>query len=133
MTREEYMQNYAKQYRDSHKEEIKAYHKKYNLNNRDLLRLRGIQKRAKDKGLEFNLELEDILYPEKCPILGILLKRNDGHLKGDSPSVDRIDPARGYTKDNVQVISQKANAMKHNATPEELLLFADWIYKTYGN
>jgi hypothetical protein len=28
--------------------------------------------------------------------------------------------------------SNKANTMKNDATPQELLAFADWIYKTFG-
>jgi hypothetical protein len=131
MSRQEYLKEYQKTYRLSHKEEMKSYQSKYNLSNREKLRLEGIKKRAKEKGLEFNLELEDIVYPENCPILNIKLERQTGHLRGNSPSVDRINPAKGYTKDNVQVISQKANAMKHNATPEELILFAEWIFRTY--
>lgn len=45
----------------------------------------------------------------------------------NSPSLDRIDNNRGYTKDNIQVISQCANAMKGAATWGELKMFAKWI------
>ena len=131
MTKSDYLKEYQKEYRKSHKEEIKNYHKTYNLKHRDRLRLEGIKKRASKKGLEFNLELADISYPEYCPVLNIKLERQFGHLEFNSPSVDRIDPSKGYTKDNIQVISQKANAMKHNATEKELILFAEWIIRTY--
>jgi hypothetical protein len=83
--------------------------------------------------LECTISEEDIVIPDTCPILGIPLITGTG--KGAKPgsiSVDRKDSARGYTPDNIQVISQKANIMKSDATPTELLMFADWVYKTYG-
>lgn len=82
--------------------------------------------RAKAKGLAFDLEVEDILVPEVCPILKIPLERNNYEA---APSLDRIRMDGGYTKDNVQVISNKANMMKNNATDKELELFAEWIVR----
>lgn len=93
----------------------------------------GIQGRCSRKGIPFNLTAEDIEIPSHCPILGIPLFRNTGGNKptGNSPSVDRIVPELGYIKGNIQVISQRANIMKNDANPEELLKFADWVYKNY--
>lgn len=78
--------------------------------------------RAKIAGIGFNLTLEDIQIPSTCPVLGIPISPNHGR-KGyfpDSPSLDRIIPALGYTKGNVRVISHRANLLKSNATVEEL-------------
>jgi len=44
-----------------------------------------------------------------------------------APSLDRIDSRKGYTKDNIQVISNKANILKNDATLSELKMFAKWI------
>jgi hypothetical protein len=86
---------------------------------------------AKQRGIEFNLEQSDITPPLVCPILGIPL--NLEFERGDraGPSVDRIDNKSGYVKGNVQVVSLLANRMKQDASPEELLKFAEWILKTY--
>lgn len=47
-------------------------------------------------------------------------------------SLDRKDPTQGYTKDNVWVISQIANAMKWDSTKEERVLFANWVLSLEG-
>ena len=44
-----------------------------------------------------------------------------------SPSLDRIDPNRGYTKDNIIVMSYRANRIKNDATKEEIKKLAEWI------
>lgn len=78
------------------------------------------------RGIEFNLT-EDYLssiLPECCPILDIKLEFGRGRSKiRSAPSLDRIDPDSGYVVGNVQWLSQRANAMKQDATPEELKLF----------
>jgi predicted nucleic acid-binding Zn-ribbon protein len=87
------------------------------------------KQRCKKTGKEFDLEVSDIVIPNVCPILGIKLNMNSGRSGAyrNSPSLDRIDNSRGYTKDNIQVISQLANAMKCHASNEELHAFAKWV------
>jgi hypothetical protein len=70
------------------------------------------RKRAKKMGLEFNIEESDIIIPEFCPILGIPMFHGKGKLSQNSPSLDRIDNSKGYLKDNIAVISYKANRYK---------------------
>lgn len=76
--------------------------------------------RAKQKGLEFNITKEDIIIPDKCPLLGISLTKNKIIQQGNSPSLDRIDSSKGYIKGNVWVISNRANTLKNDATLQEL-------------
>jgi len=52
--------------------------------------------------------------------------------RSNSPSIDRKDNSKGYTKENVWIISQQANQMKSDATPEQLKKFAKWIISEYG-
>ena len=103
----------------------------WNAKNKDSLTLNRIKHRALYKGIAFDIDLSDITYPEKCPVFGFDLVRNYKVPQFNSPSVDRIDPSKGYVKGNVQVISQLANLMKQNATPVQLIQFAEWILKTY--
>jgi|APGre2960657373_1045057.scaffolds.fasta_scaffold72548_1 hypothetical protein len=117
------------------KDKIKhqAYCQKYRENNRALVLLGQARYRAKKKGIEFNLELSDVVIPKVCPVLKIPLSAgsSSGGPRGCSPSLDRIDNTKGYIKGNVQVMSHKANTMKHCADNNELILFANWIKKTY--
>jgi hypothetical protein len=76
--------------------------------------------RAKKKGFEHNITLDDINIPEFCPLLGIPLFAGQNSVCPNSPTLDRIDSAKGYVKGNVWVISYKANTIKSNATIEEL-------------
>ena len=80
--------------------------------------------RAKKKGLEFNLELDDIVLPKKCPIFDIPFIYGDNDC---TYSIDRIDPAKGYVKGNVQIISNRANMLKNNATVEELEMLLQFM------
>jgi hypothetical protein len=77
------------------------------------------RERSKKKNLEFSITKEDIVIPERCPLLGIKL---DAEVKDriHSPSLDRKDPTKGYIKGNVWVISNRANTLKNDATLQEL-------------
>lgn len=80
--------------------------------------------RARKKGFEHNITIEDIKIPNTCPLLGIQLIKGRNSVHPNSPTLDRIDSTKGYVKGNVWVISYKANTIKSNATPEELLTIA---------
>lgn len=88
--------------------------------------------RSRLRGTVCTIEASDVHIPLVCPILGIPLKHNSIGKADTSPSLDQIVSGAGYTKGNVQVISQRANRIKNDATPEELLCLAAWVYKTYG-
>jgi hypothetical protein len=64
--------------------------------------------------------MKELTIPTHCPVLGIALKHNTARRLDNSPSIDRIDSSKGYTKDNVRVISWRANKLKNNGTLEEL-------------
>lgn len=82
--------------------------------------LKGARDRANKYGLDFSLVKEDIKIPTHCPVLGIPLFRNRKPFADNSPSLDRINSVKGYTKGNICVISNRANLLKKDATLDEL-------------
>jgi hypothetical protein len=76
--------------------------------------------KSKRRGWDCDLTMDDIILPDRCPVLGIPLMIGDGKMTQNSPSLDRIDNAKGYVKGNVIVVSLRANAIKNDATVEEL-------------
>lgn len=78
--------------------------------------------RAKRKGIRFSIKLEDIQIPAVCPLLGIPIRL--GGPRRDSPSLDRINPKKGYVPGNIWVVSQRANKIKNDATLEEFDMIA---------
>jgi hypothetical protein len=95
--------------------------------------LNNVRQRTKTKGYAFDLTLDDIVIPDVCPILGVPLKRGTQANYRYSPSIDRIDSNKGYTKDNIKVISMLANRMKSDATKEECIAFAKNIIDYYND
>lgn len=95
--------------------------------------LNRVRSSARDKGLPFNLKLEDIVIPSHCPVLGIELEfgksSTEKSWRDNSPSLDRIVPELGYVKENVIVVSYRANRIKNDATIEELQKVANFYYQ----
>lgn len=90
----------------------------------------AIKQRAADKGLPYDLDADYIqsILPTHCPVLGIELVRRAGR-SGNSPSsptVDRIVPELGYVRGNVMIISKRANQIKSDASPEEIMKVAQF-------
>ena len=89
--------------------------------------------RANKEGYKSDLTIDYLLeiFPKDfmCPALGV--KMEWGNKKGTrtSPSLDKIYPAKGYMKGNVTFISVKANAVKSDATPDEIAKVAKWLKK----
>ncbi len=78
------------------------------------------QHRAKKKKIPFTISMEDIVIPETCPLLGIPLVSTNNKRDPRNPSLDQIDPGKGYTPDNIWVVSSRANWLKADATLTEL-------------
>jgi len=80
--------------------------------------------RAKKYDVPFSITYRDVVIPDNCPVLGIKLERNKTKMSRNSATLDRIIPALGYVPGNVIVVSNKANNIKNDATPEEIMKVA---------
>lgn len=93
------------------------------------LAYRNSKTRAKKKRVPHDLTFDYILslVVDKCPVFGCdLVYSNVQHKIWNSATLDRIVPELGYVTGNVQVISSRANSVKNDATPEELMKVAQW-------
>lgn len=81
--------------------------------------LANAKRRANKNNVPFNLVLGDINIPDSCPVMGVPFEWGDG-FNDYSPTLDRIVPSLGYVAGNVHVISNIANRIKSNATPEQV-------------
>lgn len=76
------------------------------------------RKRAIALSLPFDIEPEDIVVPDVCPVLDIPMAQGAG--RENTPSLDRIIPSLGYVKSNIRVISFRANRLKSDASIDEM-------------
>lgn len=110
---------YGIRYKDNPQE----YRKRQSQARRDadplLNAFKTAKSRAKKRGLEFNIEREDLELPELCPVFGIPIIPATGYRTDNSPSLDRIDNTKGYVKGNVAVVSWLANCRKGDLTLEQ--------------
>lgn len=103
-----------------------SYTNKYREKYPHRARLSAIKSKCTKEGLPFDLTEEWLEIPETCPVLGIPL---DGSTRDNQWSFDRIVPEKGYTKDNVRVISMRANRLKNDSTYTELKRILEYIEK----
>ena len=78
-----------------------------------------IKQRALRGNIPFDLTVDNVNWNTHCPVFGYELSyyKND---KDKSVSIDKIDPSKGYTKDNVVVMSLRANRAKWNLNIDEV-------------
>lgn len=93
--------------------------------------LNASRARAKRKGLDHDIDLDSFLevFPDNmvCPVFGTKMEWGVGGNGPDSPSIDRIDSSKGYTLDNITVISWRANRLKCDATLSELKQLVNYL------
>jgi hypothetical protein len=105
----------------------------------------GARQRSKRDGRECTLKPEDIKILQNCPVLGIELEsssidnRKTSAELDNSHSLDRVNNLKGYTRDNVMVMSNKANKLKRDGDIDSILpvmtflLNAEVGKPTYGD
>jgi hypothetical protein len=97
----------------SHPDTVSAQMKSWRLKRRGYALVNVAKHRAKTRSLGFNLDPTDIqkrIDAGVCELTGITFNLTEARA-WNAPSLDRIDPKRGYTKDNVRVILYAVNVM----------------------
>jgi len=89
-----------------------------------------IKRRASEKNREFSLDKDELEFPKVCPVLNIELKHGRDDWQ-NSPNIDRIDNNKGYTMDNVIVVSALANTIKTSANPNQIIKVGEFYKKLY--
>lgn len=121
--------NYTKrqqQYNKDNRDKIREYERRQNEKNPWMRILNTARRRAREKGIEFTITAADLpLYDDNlyCPVFGKKLTR------GNRPwcaSIDRIDQDKGYTPDNIVVVSYYANRAKNDLSIDELRTLVDF-------
>lgn len=96
-------------------------------------RFLGAKDRAKRNGLEFDLTkevLKSMWESQKglCAITKIPMTYTlDDGRTFTNVSIDKIDPNKGYTQDNIQLVCMAINQMKSDMTMEDLYYFCEAI------
>lgn len=107
-----------------HREDLAEYRKRQSAARRqkDPVRylLNQCRYRSKKLGIAFDIEKDDLVIPDVCPVFNIPLFFTPGRRTHNSFSLDRWDNTKGYVKGNVHVISWKANMYKGDLTLEEV-------------
>ena len=111
--------------------------RKYNTSIRGIAvtACKASKRRARLKNLAFNLSSDYLekIFPKTCicPILGYKMKVSNINLGKLSPTLDRINPRLGYTKGNVEFVTNIANLMMTSATGRDIKKFVKWATKRY--
>lgn len=115
-------------YKDSHREQIEEYRKKFYKENRFQLALLGSMRSARDraraKGLAFDLDSAYMhTLGNVCSLTGLGFRNPEvsGVVGPYSISLDRMKPELGYIKGNVRLILHSLNAAKGSGTDADLL------------
>jgi hypothetical protein len=128
------------------KEKQRASWQKWARNNPEKYRamtlVSGAKTRAKQKGIPFNLTveyIEKILKNGVCQVTGLKFDlqpyeegRDTRKKSMHAPSLDQIEPSKGYTICNVQVVVYNYNTLKSCGTAEEALITAKALVARYA-
>lgn len=92
----------------------------------------GAKSRAKKSKILFDLNSDwgRDRWTGACEITGIPFQHGSRNPTPFSPSIDRIDPRLGYTKENCRFILFGVNSLKLNGTDSDVMLIARAILKS---
>jgi hypothetical protein len=89
--------------------------------------------RAKKVGVAFEIDTQWVIdhMPIQCPCCQKPFRQGDSTGRGqkakDRPSLDRIVPELGYTKENTRIICTWCNIIKNDGTEKNHRMIAQWL------
>jgi hypothetical protein len=99
---------------------------------------RSARQRAKKYGIVYDIDvrfLSTLLKEQEycCAIskAPLTFTKGEGHIATNA-SIDRIDPHKGYTKDNIQILAWQVNVMKSNLGTTQLAEWCQLILQGLG-
>ena len=143
-------QEYLKKRRDDYNRRYKIVQEQKDIERKEKYPLRvrcqvlraGMRDRARKKNVEFDKDFFTVKYLmnrllenplcECCKTeLDIGFKQNK-KFNDKSPSMDRVNPKMGYTRNNVAILCWRCNKHKQDASASELRMIADFM-DCWGN
>lgn len=94
----------------------------------------GARTRAARKHIPFDLTFEwgEARWTGFCELTKMpFVQRHNATIGIFSPSLDRIDPTKGYTQKNCRFILLGVNGLKHDGTDEAMYLVAEALIKSH--
>ena len=133
---------YADRYGVIQREKERIRKEQYPLKVRSQLLRAGMRDRARVKGIEFDSGFFSVGYLmerlsrnlncECCHNPLDISFKVDRKFNESSPSMDRVNPLKGYVKGNVAILCWRCNRIKQDAAPQELRAIADFM-DCWGN
>lgn len=126
---------YQRRWSEDNADHLKAKEAERRLTKRAMCLVATARTRAKKKGLAFDLdqfipELQTRIDIGKCEVTGVLFDLSPGR-KFNSPSLDRIDPSKGYTYENTRIVLNLVNAALGDWGEAVLRdVMTDWLLST---
>jgi hypothetical protein len=119
--------DWQKQRLAKNRENSREWHRRTRQNSPAKVLLDGVKKRAKKRNLTFDLTLEwaEARWTGRCELTDIPFELGRSKLGPLSPSVDKIDPTKGYLKENCRIILLAINWMKSSGTDAQMYSVAE--------
>lgn len=105
--------------RSQRAEKERTYRLEYDAIHRGRLLSAEARRRARRRGIPFDLdrhtqEIESRIQGGRCEMTGLPLDLYAKGMQWNSPSLDRIDPTKGYTYANIRIVCFGMNAAMGN-------------------
>ena len=90
--------------------------------------------RAAKIGVPFDVQLSDFIDATHCQLTAIEFRQpaNSGIVGPFSPSIDRVEPEKGYVRGNTRVVLMAVNAAKGTGTDEDLIFIATKLLENHS-